>query len=104
VNVTSRPLNSLLDRILRGTVEATSIMTPLLGFPGIALGALRSFYTLYGQLEQSLPENFILNGAQQDLAVTQQGADISLISSNNALRLISGQYFLLPKAQESDFQ
>jgi hypothetical protein len=103
VNVTTTPLNSLLDRILGITMNAARIAAPLLGFPGITLPALESFYTFYGALERALPENFLLNSAQKDVAVTQKGADNNLISVN-ALKLLSGNYILLPKSQEDDFQ
>lgn len=103
INVTTAPTNSLLDRILGVTIQATRIMTPLLGFPGIALPALQNFYTFYGLLESSRPENFLLNSDQQDVVVTQQGADSSLISAN-ALKLVSGTYILVPEAQENDFE
>jgi hypothetical protein len=102
VAITSTPTTSLLHKILAGTLTATKIMAPLLGFPGIALPALESFYTFYGQLEQALPENFLLNSAKQDIAVTQQGADSSLISVN-ALKLLTGEYILMPKSQQKDF-
>jgi len=103
VNITTAPTTSLLDKILGVTIQATKIMTPLLGFPGIALPALQSFYAFYGTLEKANPENFLLNSAQQDVAVTQQGVDNSRISVN-ALKLVSGDYILLPKSQEEDFQ
>lgn len=102
VAITSTPPTSLLHKVLAGTLTATKIVAPLLGFPGIALPALESFYSFYGQLEQALPSNFLLNSAQQDVAVTQQGADNSQISKN-ALKLITGEYILLPKSQERDF-
>ncbi len=101
VNITTTPTTSLLDRILGVTIPGTKILTPLLGFPGIALPALQSFYTFYGQLEKSHAENFLLNSEQQDVVVTQQGADNSLISAD-ALKLVSGTYVFLPKAQEND--
>lgn len=103
VNITTTPSTSLLDKILAVTIQATKIMTPLLGFPGITLPALENFYTFYGTLEKAEPANFLLNSAQKDVAVTQQGVDNSLISAN-ALKLISGDYILMPRAQEDDFQ
>ena len=75
----------------------------MLGFPGIALSALQNIYTFYGQLEQSRPENFLLNSEQQDVVVTQKGTDNSLISAS-ALKLVSGTYFLVPKSQEADLE
>jgi len=103
INLTTTPTTSLLNTILGVTIQGTKILTPLLGFPGIALPALQNFYTFYGLLEKSRAENFLLNSEQQDVAVTQQGADNSLISAN-ALRLVTGTYVLLPKSQEDDLQ
>jgi len=103
VNITTTPTTSLLDRILGVMIQGTKILTPLLGFPGIALPALQNFYTFYGLLEKSHPENFLLNSEQQDVVVTQQGADNSLISAD-ALRLVSGSYVFLPQSQENDLQ
>ena len=103
VNVTSTPPTSLLDKILGVTMQTTKILAPLLGFPGIALPALENFYTFYGMLEKARPENFLLNSALMDVAVTQQGADNSLISAN-AIKLLSGSYILVPKSQEDDLQ
>ncbi len=103
VNVTSTPPTSLLDKILGVTMQTTKILAPLLGFPGIALPALENFYTFYGTLEKARPENFLLNSSLMDIAVTQQGADNSLISGN-ALKLLAGSYILVPKSQESDLQ
>ena len=103
INITTTPTSSLLDKILGGLIRGTTILTPLLGFPGIALDALRNFYIFYGQLERSLPENFLLNSEQQDVAVTQEGVDNSLISAD-ALKLVSGSYILVPKSQEDDLQ
>jgi hypothetical protein len=100
INVTSTPTTSMLDKVLGGLIEGTKVLSPLLGFPGIALSALQNFYTFYGQLEQSRPENFLLNSEQQDVVVTQKGTDNTLISAS-ALRLITGTYFLVPKAQEA---
>jgi hypothetical protein len=103
INVTSTPTTSLLDKILGAVIEGTQILSPLLGFPGIALPALQNFYTFYGQLERSRPENFLLNSEQQDVVVTQKGTDNTLISAS-ALKLVSGTYFLVPKAQEADLE
>lgn len=103
VNITTTPPASLLDRVLSAMVVSTKVLTPLLGFPGIALPALQNFYSFYGQLEKSRAENFLLNGSQRDVAVTQQGANNDLISAN-ALKLITGTYVLIPKAQEDEFQ
>jgi hypothetical protein len=103
VNITTTPTTSLLDRILSVVIQGTKILTPLLGFPGIALPSLQNFYTFYGLLEKSHPENFLLNSEQQDVAVTQQGADNSLISAD-ALKLVSGSYVFVPQAQEDDLQ
>lgn len=103
VNITTTPTTSLLDRILGVMIQGTKILTPLLGFPGIALPALQNFYTFYGLLEKSHPENFLLNSEQQDVVVTQQGADNSLISAD-ALKLVSGTYVFLPQAQENELE
>jgi hypothetical protein len=103
VNITTTPTTSLLDKILGVMIQGTKILTPLLGFPGIALPALQNFYTFYGLLEKSHAENFLLNSEQQDVVVTQQGADNSLISAD-ALKLISGSYVFLPQAQENDLE
>jgi hypothetical protein len=103
INVTSTPTSSLLDKILGALIEGTQILSPLLGFPGIALPALQNFYTFYGQLEKSRPENFLLNSEQQDVVVTRKGTDNTLISAS-ALKLVSGTYFLVPQAQEADLQ
>lgn len=103
VNITTTPPTSVLDRLLGVMVVGTKVMTPLLGLPGIALPALQNFYSFYGQLEKSRAENFLLNGSQRDVAVTQQGANNDLISAN-ALKLLAGTYVLIPKAQEGDFE
>jgi len=103
VNITSTPSNSPLHKLLGAIVTGAKIMSPLLGFPGITVSALQSFYDFYGKVEQANPENFLLNSAQRDVAVTQQGADNSLISAN-AMRLISGDYVFVPRSQEADFQ
>ena len=100
---TSTPTTSLLDKILGGLIVGTKILSPLLGFPGIALPALQNFYTFYGQLEKSRPENFLLNSEQQDVVVTQKGTDNSNISAT-ALKLVRGSYFLVPKVQEGDLE
>ncbi len=103
VNITTTPTNSVLDKVLGVLINGTRIMTPLLGFPGIALPALQNFYTFYGQIEKARSENFLLNSAKMDVAVTQRGADSSLVSAN-ALKLLAGNYILIPKAQEDDLQ
>jgi len=103
VNITTTPTTSLLDKILGITIQTVKIMSPLLGFPAISLPALQAFYQFYGTLEKANPANFLLNTAQKDVAVTQQGADNSLISVNS-LKLLSGDYVLVPKSQEDAFQ
>jgi len=103
VNITSTPTNSPLHKVLAVLITGAKILSPLLGFPGITVPALQSFYDFYGKVEQANPENFLLNSAQKDVAVTQQGADNSLISAS-ALRLVSGDYVFVPKTQEADFQ
>jgi hypothetical protein len=102
VNITTTPTTSLLDKILGATVTATKVLTPLLGFPAISAPALQAFYTFYGALEKANPENFLLNASQNDVAVTQKGAESSLISANS-LKLLSGDYILIPAAHEADF-
>lgn len=102
VNITTTPTTSLLDKILGATITATKILTPLLGFPAISLPALQAFYSFYGTLEKANSENFLLNTSLKDVAVTQKGADSSLISANS-LKLLSGDYILIPKAHEADF-
>jgi len=103
VNITSTPTNSPLHKVLSVLITGAKVMSPLLGFPGITVPALQSFYDFYGKVEMANPENFLLNSAQKDVAVTQQGTDNSLISSS-ALRLVSGDYVFVPKSQEADFQ
>jgi hypothetical protein len=102
VNVTTTPPTSFLDKFLSATVEATKILAPLLSFPAISLPALQAFYAFYGKLEQALPSNFLLNTAQKDVIVTQQGTDNNSVSVN-ALKLMTGTFFLIPKAHENDF-
>jgi hypothetical protein len=101
INLTATPLTSLLDKIVSVVVQSGEIMAPLLGFPGITLPALQTFYTFYGQLEKSLPSDFLINGARQDVVVTQQGANSSTVSAK-ALKLMTGTYVLVPKAHEAD--
>jgi hypothetical protein len=101
INLTATPLTSLLDKIVSVVVQSGEIIAPLLGFPGITLPALQTFYTFYGQLEKSLPSDFLINGARQDVVVTQQGANSSAISAK-ALKLMTGTYILVPKAHETD--
>jgi hypothetical protein len=103
LNITTTPTNSALDKVLGYLITGTKILTPLLGFPGIALPALENFYTFYGQIETAHAENFLLNSSNLDVAVTQQGADNSLISAD-ALKLVTGDYIVVPKTQEDDFQ
>jgi hypothetical protein len=104
VNITTTPVASLLDKIADALIqETTKILTPLLGLPGITQPAMQNFYTFYGSLEKSHPENFLLNSEQQDVVVTQQGADNSLISAE-ALKLVSGTYVFLPQSQENDLE
>jgi hypothetical protein len=102
VNITTTPTTSLLDKILGATIAATKILSPLLGFPAISLPALQAFYSFYGALEKANSENFLLNTSLKDVAVTQKGAESSLISANS-LKLLSGNYILIPKAHEAEF-
>ncbi|HTY83970.1 MAG TPA: hypothetical protein VMB19_07115 [Silvibacterium sp.] len=104
VAVTTTPADSLLNKILAVTINTAKIVAPLLGFPGIALPALENFYTFYGQLEQSRKENFLLNSTQKDVVVTQRAAaSAGDLVSRNAMKLLSGEYILVPKSQEEDF-
>jgi hypothetical protein len=103
VAISTTPIDSPLHKVLAVLITGTSIMTPLLGFPGIALPALQSFYDFYGKIEQARTDNFLLNTAQKDVAVTQSGIDNPQISAS-ALKLVSGDYILIPKAHEEEFQ
>jgi hypothetical protein len=102
VNITTTPTTSVLDKILGATITTTRILTPLLGLPAVSLPALQAFYTFYGNLEKASAENFLLNTSRRDVAVTQKGADSSLISATS-LKLLSGAYILIPKSHEDDF-
>jgi hypothetical protein len=104
VAISTTPLNSPLHKVLSTVVVGAGIMSPLLGFPGIVRPALDSFYSLWGTIEKANPENFLLNTTQKDVMVTQQGADSTEISSAHALKLIAGDYVLVPRAFEDDFQ
>jgi hypothetical protein len=101
VNLTTTPPTSFLDKFLSATVAVTEIIAPLLSFPAISLPALQAFYTFYGKLEQALPSNFLLNTAQKDVVVTQQGFDNDNVSAK-ALKLLTGSYILVPKSQENE--
>ena len=101
VNVTTTPPTSLLDKILSTTIAATKIIAPLLSFPAISLPALQAFYAFYGKLEQAMPSDFLLNTAQKDIVVTQQGTDNENVSAK-ALKLLAGTYILVPKAHENE--
>jgi hypothetical protein len=101
VNVSTTPPTSFLDKYLSTTVQVAKVVAPLLSFPAISLPALNAFYMFYGALEKALPENFLLNTAQKDVVVTQQGKDNNSVSMN-ALKLMTGTYFLVPKAHETD--
>jgi len=103
VAISTTSLNSPLHKVLSAVITGAQIMSPLLGFPGIVRPALDSFYSFYGKIEQALPENFLLNTTQKDVMVTQQGADSTQISAN-AVKLITGDYVLVPKIHENDFQ
>jgi hypothetical protein len=105
IAITTTPPESTLGKFLGGLLTATKILSPLLGFPGIALPALESFYTFYGELEQAKKENFLLNSGQKDIVVTQQGAVKAggTLVSANALKLLSGDYIVMPQSQENDF-
>jgi hypothetical protein len=102
VNVSTTPPTSFLDKFLSTTVQVAKVVSPLLSFPAISLPALQAFYVFYGALEKALPENFLLNSAQRDVVVTQQGTDNNSVSMN-ALKLMTGTYFLIPKSHENDF-
>jgi hypothetical protein len=103
VNISTTPTTSVLDKVLGVAMQGAKIMTPLLGFPAISLPALSAFYNFYGSLEKANPGNFLLNTSLKDVAVTQKGADNSLISMNS-LKLLTGDYVLVPKAHETDFE
>jgi hypothetical protein len=101
VNVTTTPPTSFLDKFLSTSIAVTKIVAPFLSFPAISLPALQAFYVFYSKLEQALPANFLLNTSQKDVVVTQQGLDNQNISMN-ALKLVAGTYFLVPKVHEND--
>ena len=94
-----------LDKILGVTIQATKIMTPLLGFPRVSsLSSVTELLCILYSTEKSQPQRISCSIVRSKIvAVTQQGVDNSLISVN-ALKLLNGDYILLPKSQEEDFQ
>jgi hypothetical protein len=102
VNVSTTPKTSLLDKILSTTITAAKIITPIFGFPAISLPALQAFYSFYGSLEKATAENFLLNTSLKDVAVTRKGAESSHVSAS-AIKFLAGDYILVPKSHEEDF-
>jgi hypothetical protein len=101
VNISTTPPLSFLDKFLSTTVQVAKVVAPLLSLPAISVTALNAFYSFYGVMEKALAENFLLNTAKKDVVVTQQGKDNNSVSMN-ALKLMTGTYFLVPKAHETD--
>jgi len=100
VNITTTPVTSMLDKILSTSAKVGKVIAPLLGFPAISVPALSAFAAFYGSLEKATAGNFLLATALRDVAVTQKGSGDANVSSK-AMNFLSGDYILVPQAQES---
>jgi hypothetical protein len=101
VNITLPPRNSLLHKLITGGLKAGSIAAPLMSLPAISVPAIRAFTSFYNMLQEN--HGFIMNSPLKDAVASSAALDSPNMHAD-ALKLLNGEYVLVPAKSIDDFQ
>jgi hypothetical protein len=93
LNLTLPDRQSVLHKMISAGLQGAGLAAPLFGFPAISVPAIKAFTSFYNTLVQSA--GFIINSPLKDVVASYGAVDSGNMHAD-ALRLMTGQYIIVP--------
>lgn len=93
LNLTLPDKHSLLHKVISYGLQGASIAAPLVALPAISVPAIKAFTSFYNILVQNA--GFIINSPLKDVVASYDAVDSGNMHAD-ALRLVTGQYLIVP--------
>jgi len=98
LNLTLPDKHSVLHKMISAGLQGAGLAAPLFGFPAISVPAIKAFTSFYNTLVQDA--GFIINSPLKDVVASYDAVDSGNMHAD-ALRLITGQYIIVPSSSTS---
>ena len=100
LNLTVPDRNSLLHKIVSYGLKGAGIAAPLVSLPAISVPAIKAFTSFYQTLVQRAA--FIINSQLKDVVASYNAVDSGNMHAD-ALKLMTGQYVIVPSSSSAAF-
>jgi hypothetical protein len=98
LNLTVPDKNSLLHKVISYGLKGAGLAAPLVSLPAISVPAIKAFTSFYQTLVQRA--GFIINSPLKDVVASYNAVDSGNMHAD-ALRLLTGQYIIVPSSSSS---
>jgi hypothetical protein len=98
LNLTVPDKNSLLHKVISYGLKGAGLAAPLVSLPAISVPAIKAFTSFYQTLVQRA--GFIINSPLKDVVASYNAVDSGNMHAD-ALRLLTGQYVIVPSSSSS---
>jgi len=100
LNLTLPERNSLLHKMVTYGLKGAAIAAPLVSLPAISVPAIKAFTSFYNTLVQRA--SFIINSELKDVVASYKAVDSGNMHAD-ALKLVTGQYVIVPSSSSAEF-
>jgi hypothetical protein len=100
LNLTVPDRNSLLHKVISYGLKGAGIAAPLVSLPAISVPAIKAFTSFYNTLVQRA--SFIINSQLKDVVASYNAVDSGNMHAD-ALKLLTGQYVIVPSSSSAAF-
>jgi hypothetical protein len=100
LNLTVPDKNSLLHKVISYGLKGAGIAAPLVSLPAISVPAIKAFTSFYQTLVQRA--SFIINSQLKDVVASYNAVDSGNMHAD-ALKLVTGQYVIVPSSSSAAF-
>jgi hypothetical protein len=100
LNLTVPDKNSLLHKVISYGLKGAGIAAPLVSLPAISVPAIKAFTSFYQTLVQRAA--FIINSQLKDVVASYNAVDSGNMHAD-ALKLVTGQYVIVPSSSSAAF-
>jgi hypothetical protein len=98
LNLTLPDKHSLLHKVISYGLQGAGIAAPLVALPAISVPAIKAFTSFYNILVQNA--GFIINSPLKDVVASYDAVDSGNMHAD-ALKLLTGQYLIVPASSTS---
>jgi hypothetical protein len=98
LNLTLPDKHSLLHKVISYGIQGMGIAAPLVSLPAISVPAIKAFTSFYNTLVQNA--GFIINSPLKDVVASYGAVDSGNMHAD-ALKLMTGQYVIVPSSSSS---